>query len=260
MLTRRHLLASGGCAICASRALSAPARIFDGCAISTTGYEQFRQQNDGTTALSSGIFARNRHWHTTGNRAIDRDLDRALSVTADLFGVNPAFGFYDPASLQNPVGLERDPWGAFASSEGTDIPGTWGTVAFSWNLFRDEFYNRDSSGLTIMAIVAHEFGHIVQFRSGRFLQHGYPRKSEVNADFLAGYFLGTRKKSIPSLRFQKAGEMFARFGRGNNENPQRSHGDETERLNAAEAGFRVAYVEGRPLDQALSAGWEYVGV
>ena len=110
-----------------------------------------------------GLFARNRHWRTTGDRAVDRDLDRAIGIVADLLGVNPAFGFYDPSVLENPVGYERDPWNAFATREQTDIPGTRGTVAFSWNLFRDEFYNHDPTGLTLMTIVAHEFGHIVQF-------------------------------------------------------------------------------------------------
>jgi hypothetical protein len=259
MLTRRTFVSAGACALCGNQSHGTPERIFDGCAISSSGYERFRNQNEGIGPLSSGMFARNRHWRTTGDRSLDRDLDRALSVTADMLGVNPAFGFYDPAYLQNPQGYERDPWGAFATSEGTDISGTWGTVAFSWNLFHAEFYERDPTGLTIMAIVAHEFGHIAQYRSGRFLQVGYPRKSEINADFLSGYFLGMRKKAIPKLRFQRAGEMFARFGRSNNGNPLRSHGDERERLDAAEAGFRIAYVEGRPLEQALQAGWEYVG-
>src|ERR1043166_4177844 len=261
MLTRRVLLQSSACAICGAAA-NAQERIFDGCYISSAGYSQFRSQNEGVGTLSAGIFARNRHWRTTGDASTDRDLDRALGIIADLFGVNPAFGFYDPAYLSNPVGLERDPWNAFATPEQTAIPGTVGTVGFSLNLFRDEFYNHDPSGISLMTIVAHEFGHMVQFQAGTFreLYTGFPRKSEINADFLSGYYLGARKRSIKTLQFQKAGEMLLRMGRTNNSNPLRSHGDEHERIDAAEAGFRVAYLDNRPFDQAVRAGMEYVGL
>src|SRR4051794_27907096 len=102
MFTRRAFVGAGACALCVHASDAGPSPIFDGCAISTNGYQQFRSQNENIGPLSSGIFARDRHWRTTGDRALDRDLDRALIVTADLFGVNPAFGFYDPAHLQNP--------------------------------------------------------------------------------------------------------------------------------------------------------------
>ena len=264
MITRRNLLQTSGCLVCATglthvaQSTERP-RVFDGCAISSDGYQSFRTQNEGIASFSDGMFARNRHWRTTGNPSIDRDLDRAIGVVADLLNVSPAFGFYDPAYLHNPQGIERDPWNAFATNEATDIPGTWGTVAFSVNLFRDEFYNRDPSGVSLMTIIAHEFGHILQYKYGHQLQVGYPRKSEVNADYWSGYFLGSRKKASPSLRFEKAGDMLLRFGSRNNNNQLRSHGDARERIDAAEAGFRAAYVENRTFEQAMLAGLEYVG-
>src|SRR5262249_17473501 len=132
LVTRRGFIRSG-CGICAVALVHSGAtaqilprqmpdgRIFDGCAISPSGYQIFRTQNDGVAPTADGMFARNRHWHTTGDPALDRDLDRALRMLADLMGVTPAFGFYDPAFLQNPLGLERDPWNAFATAESTDI-------------------------------------------------------------------------------------------------------------------------------------------
>jgi hypothetical protein len=210
--------------------------------------------------ITDSLLARNRHWHTTGNSAIDRDLDRALGTVADLFGVNPAFGFYDPSKLKNPVGSEKYGMNAFASPENTDIPGTRGTVGFGWDLFRREFYDYDNSGLTLMTIIAHEFGHVLQINRGHLpdLRVGYPLKSEINADFLAGYFLGMRKRRLPSLRFQKAGELLVRSGSEVGDNPTRTHGNSQERLDAAEAGFRLAYVENKSLDDAVRAGLEYV--
>ena len=95
---------------------------------------------------------------------------------------------------------------AFATPENTNIPGTHGTVAFGWDLFRQEFYEYDNTGLTVMTIVAHEFGHILQMKRGFISQirNGIPLKSEINADFLSGYFLGTRKLRNSNIRFDKS--------------------------------------------------------
>jgi hypothetical protein len=238
----------------ATRTAAAPARLFDGCLLTSEGYKQYRSLGEGLYPIAESLIARNRHTHTTGDPAIDRDLDRALGVIADSFGVNPAFGFYDPAKLQNPVGIETNGMNAFASPENTDIAGTRGTVGFGRDLFLREFYQFDNSGMTLMAIIAHEFAHILQQDRGHIptIRVGYPLKSETNADFLAGYFLGARKRRIPSLRFQKAGELFVRLGGGD-------HGTSQQRLDAAEAGFRVAYVENKSLDDAVQVGLRYIG-
>ena len=149
---------------------------------------------------------------------------------------------------------------AFATSEDTALAGTQGTIAFGWDLFRKEFYEYDNSGSTIVAIAAHEFAHILQFKRGYFekLNTGTPRKSEINADYLAGYYLGQRKRANPSLKFGKTGEMFVRFGRHAENKRNRTHGNSKERLEAAEAGFRLAYIERRFLDDAVKASLEYV--
>ena len=268
-LNRRDFLGGMTCAVCgtsfgglvctdANAASQGPA--FDGCLISPVAYREATNSWTMST-VADGLFSRNRHMRTTGDSSLDHDLDRALTVIADLFKVNPAFGFYDPSQLKwGQDDAERFVMNAWASPECTDIPGTWGTVAFGSDLFHSEFFEHDSSGTTIVAIVAHEFGHIWQQRSGNMpaLRTGYPRKCEINADFLSGYFLGTRKAADPSRKFERAGDLFIRLGKFEDGNPTRTHGDSTERINAAEAGFRVAYVEKRDLDYALKAGLEYV--
>jgi len=263
--TRRNVL-RGGCG-CACVALtccqtvtssSAASQYFNGCFITSEGYRRYQSQREGVYPVADGLLAKNRHFRTTGDSALDRDLDRALGIVADLFEVNPAFGFYNPSNFKGRD--EGSVMNAFATPKNTDIPGTEGTVAFGWDLFTRELHNYDSSGMTIMAIVAHEFAHILQSNPGYLqrIRFGYPLKSEINADFLAGYFLGIRKRRIPSLRFQKAGELFIRLGRSMNGDPSRTHGDSRERLDAAEAGFRVAYVENKSLNDAVRAGLEYV--
>jgi hypothetical protein len=239
---------------------SAPSSYFNGCLISPAGYQRFLLQGEKGHPIVDGLFAKNRHFRTTGNGSLDRDLDRALAVVADLFGVNPAFGFYDPAQFQGTGNLESAVMNAWATPEDTDIPGTRGTVAFGWDLFHDEFYKHDDSGMTIIAIVAHEFGHILQGNRGYIdrIRVGIPLKTETNADFLSGYFLGTRKRHNPSIKFQKAGELFIRLGQLVGNDPNRTHGNSEERLDAAEAGFVAAYVQNKSLDDAVSAGLEYV--
>ncbi len=262
--TRRNVLRLGcGCACTALASQRVPnsapaATYFDGCFITPEGYHRYQSQRERVYPVTAGLLTRNRHFRTTGDPALDRDLDRALGTIADLFEVNPAFGFYDPTNFQN--GPESSVMNAFAIDRNTDIAGTQGTVGFGWDLFRTEFYQFDRTGMTIMAIAAHEFAHILQGKRGLQIRYGNPNKSEINADFLAGYFLGARKRVIPTLRFQKAGELFNRLGKSMNGNPTRTHGDSRERLDAAEAGFRIAFVQNKSLNDAIRAGLEFVGL
>src|SRR5882724_11358537 len=133
--TRRSFLRAAGCCACAAMtcqaatvARAAP-HYFEGCFITLDGYQEYRSQREGLYHISDGLFARNRHFRTTGDASLDRDLDRALGTIADLLGVNPAFGFYDPTRFRDGVG-EGNIMNAFATQENTDIPGTRGTVAF----------------------------------------------------------------------------------------------------------------------------------
>jgi hypothetical protein len=213
------------------------------------------------SSATAGLIARDRYLRTTRDPAIDRDLDRAMGVVADLMRVMPAFGFYEPKTFSRDD--DRDSWvmNAWASQDDTDIPGTKGTVCFGFDLFRKELYEYDDTGATIMAIIAHEFAHILQGNRGYLarIKRGSPLGSEINADFLSGYFLGTRKRQNPALSFRKVGELFIRLGRVVEGQPDRTHGNSQERLDAAEAGFRAAYVENLSLDYAVAAGLKYVG-
>jgi hypothetical protein len=49
-----------------------------------------------------------------------------------------------------------------------------------------------------------------------------------------------------------------RMGRLAEGDPNRTHGNVKERLDAAEAGFRAAFVQNMDLDAAVAAGLEYV--
>jgi hypothetical protein len=109
-----------------------------------------------------------------------------------------------------------------------------------------------------MSIIAHEFGHCIQFDHNYWSDiKGLP--CEINADFLAGYYLGRRKLSVVNLEFGRAAELFDRLGRVGNGDPNRGHGDSRERVQAAKAGFEAGFERRMSLDDAIEAGWQYIG-
>src|SRR5262249_4636037 len=119
----------------------------------------------------------------------------------------------------------------------------------------------DTSGMTVLAIVAHEFGHIVQFRRqlrDRILT-GQPtvKRLELHADILAGYYLGARKRENQNLSFYSAGEVFHRIGDHSFNSPNH-HGTPDERGAASEFGFRHGKEGQTSLDQMIDLGLSYV--
>src|SRR5437763_4110117 len=109
-----------------------------------------------------------------------------------------------------------------------------------------------------MSLIAHEFGYVVQTDHGyqNEINYGIPNNVELNGDFLAGYYLGIRKLSIPSLQFEKGEDFFSRIGTSA---PVRLHGNPEERVSAVRAGFRVGYIDRASIADAVRAGFEYIG-
>ncbi len=255
-LSRRNVLS--GCASSIGGVLLptlAHADLSGGCFISSTQFENIRKSEEFSGSVDN-LFDRNRHLRTTGDKALDKALDASIKKLSDLFGQVPAFGFYREEDHPE-VGAMN----AFATPENTNIPGTWGTVAFGTTLFKREMTEFDPSGSTITAIIAHEFGHIWAFRRGVMdqINSGQPTKkrSELHADYMAGYFLGTRKKANKSLKLHAAGDLFHRIG-DYNFSSRGHHGTPEERVAASEQGFRVSYLEGRDAEYAFASGMEYV--
>jgi hypothetical protein len=187
---------------------------------------------------------------TTGRADLDRAFDAALYRLAQTFSIFPGFGFFDD---------EPDATNAFAMGKSI-IPGTDGTVAFGHHHFK-KWLTFDPSGVAVIATAAHEWAHVWMFRSGRFdaLLAGQPtvKRAELHADAMAGFYLGLRKKDNPNASLWAAGDKFRQIG--DYETRQRDHhGTPAERVAAAEAGFKMSYVEGRSPAQAFDAAYAYV--
>lgn len=185
----------------------------------------------------------------TGNTAQDQRLGRALVSVAHFFSVNPAFGFYNENNAQ--------------ASDATDpkLTGTWGTVLFGTPLFHKEFEVNDPTGMTVLAIIAHEFGHIVQYRKGLRAQvlSNQPtvKRLELHADILAGYYIGIKKRANPSLTVYTAGEIFHRIG-DSDFTLYNHHGTNDERVAASTLGFNRGNSGSTSVEEMIQIGVDYV--
>ena len=167
-----------------------------------------------------------------------------------LFGQRPGFGFVDDRGAPN----------AYATSD-TLVPGTWGTVLYGATLFRQTLAAYDDGGMAVMAVMAHEFGHVAQFAYGldrRLLQgQATVKRVELHADYLAGWYLGRRKAEQPELSVWAAGDMLAGIG-DYAFFDWNHHGTPEERVAAAEAGFKLAGDGQADFDPAVERGLEFV--
>jgi hypothetical protein len=186
---------------------------------------------------------------SSGDPVLDRALGAALVRITQTFGERPGFAFYDDSRANN----------AYATTD-TRVDGTWGTVLFGrtmfWNLVREN----DDQGMSTIAVLAHEMGHVVQFHRGlnKILLKGQKtvKRNELHADYLSGYYLGTLKRVNPNISLLFAGAMFRSLG-DMSVNSRDHHGTPDERIMAAERGFTQGF-DGDTLDDAIAQGMRYV--
>jgi len=183
-----------------------------------------------------------RLYDSTGNPQLDAVILRELTVLGTGFLVHPRFFLFDdtgsPNAMATPVRIDSSP----------SFPD--GTLLFGVTLFAQEFSRQSGQGFAIPAIMAHEFGHIVQFKLGV----GMPTHLlELHADFLAGWYLGNRRNFIYT-EVQEPLESFFEKGDYMFNNPGH-HGTPKERLAAVAAGLASASL---PIGEAVKRGLGYV--
>jgi len=138
---------------------------------------------------------------------------------------------------------------AYATNEIANSLGPDGTILLGQNLLTQQL-SKDPSGASVVAIMAHEFGHLAQFKQG-FRETG--KRPELHADFMAGWYLNLRGRYawtnlMPTLKvFYEIGDY--QF------NSPGHHGTPQERLAAAQAGFNSRATTAA---QAYTLGWQFV--
>ena len=230
MLTRRQFLTTSCC--CLAYFSNARLAIADydysnsGCFLSA---EEFDSSISNFSSMSSSE-ALNQLDTRTSDKSLNKAIGTTLTRISGLFDVYPGFGFYEDEEEPN----------AFATPK-TVIQGTKGTVAFGYTLLRNSL-RTNPSGISIMGIIAHEFGHIVQYEQGieNRLKKGQStvRLSELHADFLAGFYAGRRKLNFSDMDTDGLGDTFLGIGDFNYKNPQH-HGTPQERIAALTEGFKL---------------------
>jgi hypothetical protein len=156
-------------------------------------------------------------------------MNRFARIGRQHFGVRPIFGFYDDSASQNAFATPYEMFDDYSHPDGT--------VVFGSNLLNNQLRLGSLAPSAIMVILAHEHGHILQFKRNR---GGACPDTELEADFLAGWALGVESTTASDLVIDPrvmAQKMFD-FGDYNFNSPD-THGTPAQRAGAVIAGYRA---------------------
>jgi hypothetical protein len=163
--------------------------------------------------------------------------------------VRPGFGYYQ----------DDDGMNAVATSY-TRIPQTRGTVAFGLQML-SHCMKRKNGEMSVLAVCAHEFGHIKQFFEGyaEAIEQTMPGYCiELHADYMAGYYMSRHRDTYPTANLQVVGRLWSELGGGDYNRPG-SHGTGAMRIDAIESGYKYAERYGKATsDDAARNGVAHV--
>jgi hypothetical protein len=113
-----------------------------------------------------------------------------------------------------------------------------GTVAFGVSLMKSEV--AESGGpnmaISIPAIMAHEFAHLLQYKNGNAASGV---SAELQADYLAGWYLGKRNGTVQLSERGLASALRSFYQKGDYDfNSSLHHGTPQQRANAVQAGYK----------------------
>lgn len=187
----------------------------------------------------------------SGNKDFDLALAYTLAMISRTLEVLPGFAYYDDYDGKN----------AYATRI-LRLANADGTVLFGQGLLRQLMSGHESPDVSVAAVCAHEFGHILQYKKGldRIVGVGQPtvKRVELQADFFAGFFAGIRKLEQPT--FPAAVFALTQYSMGDNtKNHPGHHGTYQERGAAVSRGFDIAFRERRALPEAIQISINYVG-
>jgi len=191
----------------------------------------------------------------SGIRWLDLVLSQELYVMMLVYGLMPAFFFYDEEGGSNAKATPEQLGGPQFRN---------GTVLIGRKLTQElltKYRGRSpiSSGdHALGSVVAHEWAHIAQFNSG--MDFGRGKTPELHADFMAGWYQAGRVISgqgTINLNFMEAASEL--FQRGDFDfNSPDHHGLPQERVAAYSAGMQTARIGILNFQAAFNAGVDYV--
>jgi hypothetical protein len=187
---------------------------------------------------------------SSGDAETDRFLGVALGRLASAFRVGPGFAFFDDGKAPNALAVAETLLGSGP-----------GTVLMGMHLFGQLMARVRDGGITVIAVCAHEFGHIYQMQADykdKLLElDTTARPVELHADFLAGYYLALRKAEHPELNLSLVGRVLHALGDTDFTNRQH-HGTPEERFGALSAGFKFGTEGKHDIAEAADAGFQLI--
>jgi hypothetical protein len=245
-LTRRGLLQAGGMALAGAgvpRLARAAVPATGGCLLCR---EAQRLRRGGRLGMVADSDADPEIYTSSGDTETDHVLGLALRRLAETFRVSPGFAFFDDSRGHNAFATER-----------SLLKGGERTVMMGKGLFIEQMREDHDMGTTVIAICAHEFGHIYQFAYGQHARLAEldrtVRPIELHADFLAGYYLALRHNAKAQLDLQAVGRVFYELG-DTDFNDRGHHGTPEERSRAITGGYAFGKDRDADIDDASRAG------
>lgn len=186
----------------------------------------------------------------SGDKDFDFALAHTLSAMSETLQALPGFCYFDDSEGMNAYATNR-----------VKLNRGDGTVLFGQRLLRRLMGQREHPDVSVAAVCAHEFGHILQYKRGltQIVGAGQPtvKRVELQADFFAGYFAGVRKLARP--QYPAAVYALTQYNFGDNMvNSPKHHGRPDERAAAIVQGFEAGFRQRRTLDQAIGISINYV--
>ena len=185
----------------------------------------------------------------SGDKDFDFALAHSLSAMSETFQILPGFCYFDDSEGMN----------AYATNRVRLNRGD-GTVLFGQRLLRRLMGQREHPDVSVAAVCAHEFGHIMQYKRGldRIVRGDSPtvKRVELQADFFAGYFAGVRKLSRPQYPAAVYALTQHNFGDNMVNSPQH-HGTPQERADAIVQGFEAGFRQRKSLAEAIDISTNY---
>lgn len=176
---------------------------------------------------------------TTGNATLDQKFNVTLSQIEELFGVTVNMHIINDGYSPN----------AYATpSYSSDFDGD---VYFGYNLLARTLWTMSEGEYAVAGALAHECGHVLQFKNDCSLPRT-GKERELDADFLAGYFMGNNFtlqygiRNLATILFQEGDYEF---------NSPQHHGTPSERIQAMVAGYNNASLT---MEEAYRQGIRYV--
>lgn len=200
-----------------------------------------------SSTAAAGRFSAGSLRRDSGVKWIDDNMRIERESLQSAFGVSPGFAYYDDGGRGN----------AFATPENKGGFGTAdGTVGFGLTLLEQMIAMKGYwADAAYLSIVAHEWGHITQFRNRLAMPTPL---MELHADILSGWYLGIKVRSgtgLPQGAYVGRQQIFE-VGDYEYMSPQH-HGTPCQRAFAMQKGGEAGY-QGAPLDMAMRGGMQIV--